>query len=216
MEENRRPVGTRKVPFFQRLAKSLVVAGLTPNQISVASVIFAAVGAWGFYQLPQSEGVAFYGSVLLALLGIQLRLICNLIDGLMAVEGGMKTPTGELFNDIPDRFSDLFLIVAAANCIPFSWGLSLGWLTAVLAILTAYIRVLGASLKQGHDFGGPMAKQHRMFALNLILVAAVIEKISTEHLTYSFAVGISVIALGSLITVFARLRRLSVKLNKVL
>ena len=104
MEENRRPVATRDVPFFQRFAKKLVSLGLTPNQVSILSAVFAAMGGLSLSQLATSTGVSFYFLVFFSLLGIQLRLICNLIDGLMAVESGLKTPTGEIFNDIPDRF----------------------------------------------------------------------------------------------------------------
>ena len=43
----------------------------------------------------------------------------------------------------------------------------LGWAAAVLAVLTAYVRVLGGSLGLTQHFIGPMAKQHRMFTLTL-------------------------------------------------
>ena len=213
MEENRRPVATRDVPFFQRFAKKLVSLGLTPNQVSILSAVFAAMGGLSLSQLATSTGVSFYFLVFFSLLGIQLRLICNLIDGLMAVESGLKTPTGELFNDIPDRFSDLFFFVGAAYSISYSWGLSLGWLTAVLAILTAYVRVLGASMQKGHDFGGPAAKQHRMFILNITIMGALVEKLITGQVQYAFAIGLAVIAVGSLVTVVARIHRLAKKLN---
>jgi phosphatidylglycerophosphate synthase len=213
MEENRRPVSSREVPFFQRFAKTLVNWGLTPNQISILSVVFAAVGGVAFSCLSTSNGFQFYILAFIAFLGIQLRLVCNLIDGLMAVEGGLKTPAGELFNDIPDRFSDWFLILGAATAIPFSWGMSWGWSAVVLAILTAYIRVLGASLQKGHDFGGPTAKQHRMFILSLGLVGAVVEKIIHGEVRYSLALAIIVITVGSLVTVFKRVTRLVAKLK---
>jgi phosphatidylglycerophosphate synthase len=130
----------------------------------------------------------------------------------MAVEGGLKTPTGELYNDIPDRFSDLFFFVGASLSIPFAWGIHLGWAAAVFAILTAYVRVLGASMQKGHDFGGPTAKQHRMFLLNIAVFAAAAEKSATGQVRYSLAVGVAVILLGSLLTVMARIFRLAKKL----
>ncbi len=213
MEENRRPVASRKVSFFQSFAKKLVELGLTPNQISVMSVVFASIGGFCLSKVSSAEGISFYVFVFISLLGIQLRFICNLIDGLMAIEGGLKTPTGELYNDIPDRFSDLVLILGAACNIPFSWGMNLGWIAATFAILTAYVRVLGASMQKGHDFGGPMAKQHRMFLLNLVVVAAVVEKMVSGQIVYSFAVGILFLAVGSFATVVARISRLSGKLG---
>ena len=38
----------------------------------------------------------------------------------------------------------------------------LGWLCAIGALLTAAIRLHGATLTGQHDFRGPMAKPHRM------------------------------------------------------
>jgi phosphatidylglycerophosphate synthase len=37
---------------------------------------------------------------------IQLRLLCNLLDCMVAIEGGKSAPTGALFNEMPDRFAD--------------------------------------------------------------------------------------------------------------
>lgn len=213
MQDNRRPVASREVNVFQVLAKKLVSMGLTPNQISVFSALFALLGGWAFAQLGSSSGPAFYAFAILVFVGIQLRLICNLIDGLMAVEGGLKTPTGEMFNDVPDRFSDLFLLVGASMSLPPAWGLHLGWAAAAAAILTAYVRVLGASMGQGHDFKGPMAKQHRMAILNLCLLAAVVENIYFGTIQNSLGFGLVVILAGSLLTVFARLKRIANKIH---
>ena len=41
--------------------------------------------------------------LLLAAAGIQLRLLCNLLDGMLAVEEGFKSKTGDIYNDLPDR-----------------------------------------------------------------------------------------------------------------
>ena len=43
-EANRRPIKARGNPFIQRLARRMAEAGITPNSISVASVVFAALG----------------------------------------------------------------------------------------------------------------------------------------------------------------------------
>ena len=48
---------------------------------------------------------------------IQLRLIANLLDGLVAVEGGKRTPTGELYNEAPDRIADTAVLVGAGYAV---------------------------------------------------------------------------------------------------
>ena len=50
-----------------------------------------------------SAGAAWRGWLVLAALGIQLRLLCNMLDGMVAVEHGRATPVGALYNDVPDR-----------------------------------------------------------------------------------------------------------------
>ncbi|MCB0347630.1 MAG: CDP-alcohol phosphatidyltransferase family protein [Bdellovibrionales bacterium] len=209
--ENRRDLSSRDIGFFQKMGGTLVKLGLTPNQISVMSVVFAALSAYGFYHLsPDSSNVWLYW--FLAFAGIQMRLFCNLIDGLMAIEGGKKTPAGEIFNDFPDRISDVIIILGASLAIPYVWGKDLGWVASVLAVFTAYIRVLGAAMGKGHDFRGPMAKQHRMFILNVTLVAWMIEYYFT-HTNYALVSGMCVVAVGSLFTIINRLRVLVGKLN---
>ena len=89
------------------------------------------------------------------------------MDGLLAVEGGLKSPTGELFNEIPDRIADALILVPLGYAGKTDLTIALGWTAACGAIFTAYVRALGASLLQKHDFCGPMAKPHRMAAATL-------------------------------------------------
>ena len=37
----------------------------------------------------------------------------------MAVEGGKKTKTGEIFNEFPDRVADIVLFVCAGYCVSY-------------------------------------------------------------------------------------------------
>ena len=90
---------------------------------------------------------------------MQLRLLCNLLDGMVAIEGGRKSKVGVLYNEVPDRVADSLFLVALGYAIGIAW---LGWLAALAAAVTAYIRVLGGTFGLAQDFRGPLAKQHRM------------------------------------------------------
>ncbi|OYW76924.1 MAG: hypothetical protein B7Z37_06605 [Verrucomicrobia bacterium 12-59-8] len=144
----------------------MLKVGLTPNVVSVLGIVWAAVGGGAALLAPSSEHAwAFW---LLAAAGIQMRLFCNMMDGLLAVEGGLKSVTGDLFNEIPDRIDDAFILVPLGYAGGTDWSIALGWAAMGGAVLTAYIRALGASLRGGrHDFCGPMAKPHRMFAVTV-------------------------------------------------
>lgn len=88
------------------------------------------------------------------------------MDGMVAVEFGKKSKTGDLWNDAPDRIADILIIVGAAFlCESLPFARDLAWANGALAIFTAYIRVLGSSLKSPHYYFGPMAKPQRMAIL---------------------------------------------------
>ena len=169
----RRPLKSRDVPFFRALARGLAGVGVTPNAISFASMVFGCGAGIAFaatvhvHGLPQR--VCFVGAAAF----IQLRLVCNLIDGLVAVECGKKTPTGDVWNELPDRVSDAATLAGAG----YAAGGSplLGFVAALLAVITAYVRALGASLGAGQDFSGPGAKPNRMAVCTVgaVLVALI-------------------------------------------
>lgn len=212
---SRRDVGARKINIFQKFAQKLVHWKFTPNQVSVASIFFAAVAGGALYSLPQLPLSTQIGLLVLAILGIQLRLVCNLIDGLMAIEGGLKTASGEIFNDFPDRISDIVIFVGAGFVAQLYNPLSfhLGWMAALVAVMTAYVRCMGAAITGAHDFVGPMAKQHRMFLTTLGCLGTIAESMGAWPLGLCMSVVLLLIILGSTITTAHRLRRLYIKLE---
>lgn len=190
----RRPIKARGNAAIQRIAAALARSPLTPNTISVLSIAFAAAGAAALLWLPP------WGALLCAL-GIQLRLLCNLFDGMVAVEGGKSTPAGALYNEVPDRIADSLLLVALGYAAGMPWA---GWLAALLAALTAYIRTLGGALGLPQGFGGPMAKQHRMALMTLACVLAPVESALMQS-RYTLVACVLMIAAGAALTCATRL-----------
>jgi phosphatidylglycerophosphate synthase len=193
---NRRPLKTRSSRWAQRVAAYLASTAISPNQISLLSVVFALAGASALLVDNRAWSLVFCA------LCIQLRLICNLLDGMVALEGGKKSLVGSLYNEIPDRVADSLFIVAAGYCA--DWP-SLGWCGALLAALTAYIRVLGGSLGLAQDFRGPMAKPHRMAVLTVGCVIGAGESAQWGS-QYALLAAVLVITIGSLITCATRIR----------
>ncbi len=154
----RRPLKSRGTAWARALSRDLLKAGLRPNQVSVLSLVFAAAAA-GFLIGPEPPA---WWHWLAAATGIQLRLLCNLMDGMLAVEGGLKTPNGELYNEFPDRLADMLILAALGLADGTMASERLGWLCAGGAVMTAAVRLHGAALTGVHDFRGPMAKPHRM------------------------------------------------------
>jgi phosphatidylglycerophosphate synthase len=155
-DTDRREIKARGARWATGFARWLAQRGVSPNQISVTSVLFALAGAAALLQ----GGWWLWAAAAC----IQARLLCNLFDGMVAVEHAKQTALGALYNEFPDRIADSLLIVAAGYASGLPW---LGWLGALAAALTAYVRVFGAASGFGHDFRGPMAKQHRMAVLTI-------------------------------------------------
>ncbi|HEY1052107.1 MAG TPA: CDP-alcohol phosphatidyltransferase family protein [Prosthecobacter sp.] len=162
---SRRPLKSRTTAWAGFFSRGMLRMGLTPNTVSLLGIGCAAAGGGAALMAPHSGHA--WAWWLLAATGIQLRLFCNMMDGLLAVEGGLKSATGDLFNEIPDRIDDAFILVPLGYAVGTEWGIALGWAAMGGAVLTAYIRALGASLTGRHDFCGPMAKPHRMFAVTV-------------------------------------------------
>jgi phosphatidylglycerophosphate synthase len=203
-EADRRPIAARGAGWTKELLRLLLATPITPNQLSLASIGFAALGAWALVEAP--------GRPLLyvpAALAIQLRLVCNLMDGLVAVEGGRSSRLGALYNEVPDRVADSLLLVALGYAAGAGW---LGWAAALAAALTAYVRVLGGSLGLPQDFRGPMAKQHRMAVLTFACLAALAEALLAGT-RYVLTAAAWVILLGSLLTCGTRLRAVAAGLE---
>ena len=207
-QQNRRPLAVRSSLLAQKAASKLNRKGITPNQISLMSIVFALCGLiCGLFNQYTPSGL---WSLLLAF-AIQLRLICNLLDGMVAIEGGQQTPAGELFNDVPDRIADPLLILGAGLMAQSDISLHLAWCVAILAVLTAYVRVMGVSLGCPQDFRGPMAKQHRMALLTLACVLLFVHQSIVElHHWMGFAMDAAlwIMLVGCVITLWRRLKRI--------
>ena len=206
--KDRRPIRAREDDRVRAIAAWLARVGLRPNQVSALSVGFSGLSAGCLFLAVGSEPVWAIVLYVAAAAFIPLRGLCNLCDGLMAVEGGLKTKSGAIFNDFPDRVSDPLLLVAAGYSIAgASWARDLGWAAGLLAVMTAYVRVLGGSAGASQQFCGPMDKSPRMVVVMAACVLTAIE-LALGWVPRAMIVGLSVIIVGGVITVFRRTVRI--------
>jgi phosphatidylglycerophosphate synthase len=204
----RRVLATREAAWAKALARRLGRAGVRPNSVSLTGVVFAFSGCAGFVVVPDLVDGARVLTLVLTATAIQLRLLCNLLDGMLAVEEGFRSKSGEIYNDLPDRVADVALLVGAGYSLHgLSYGPALGWLAATMAVFTAYIRLLGGSLGVTQHFIGPMAKQHRMFMLTLVTLIAAVESMLGASPRAMF-IGLAAIVAGSVLTIIRRTRRI--------
>lgn len=196
---DRRPIAARNLGITQRTAAWLVARGASADGISLAGMVAglaAGLALAGTAWWPEAARPLWLAGALF----VQLRLLANLLDGMVAIGRGIASPAGELFNEVPDRVSDtaVFLGLGVA-----SGNVALGLAAALAAMATAYVRAVGKAAGAPSDFRGPMAKQHRMaLVTGLAVLCAILPFAWTAPLPM---LALWVITLGSLFTTWRRL-----------
>jgi phosphatidylglycerophosphate synthase len=212
----RRPIAARGWPIWQRTAQWLARRGVSPNFISIAGMVCGIGAGLALAATPHAAGGERAAWLAAAVL-IQLRLLANLLDGMVAIESGRASPVGELYNEVPDRVSDTATIVGAGHAV--GGDVVLAGFAACAAMFTAYVRVMGKAAGARHEFCGPMAKQQRMALLTAVATAGGL--LPAEWLPVKSAFGgrglvaaaLAVILVGSLITAARRLARIAATLR---
>jgi len=172
----RRPLKTRDKGWAKAMAGILVRLRVSPNAISVGSIFFALAAGAAFWYASPDRPSRYVLLLVIAAVAIQARLLCNLLDGMVAVEGGLQTKSGEVFNDLPDRIADSLIFIGAGHAVhTLPYGMELGWSAALLAVFTAYVRMLGGASGLAQSFVGPMAKQQRMALMTGACLLSIIE-----------------------------------------
>lgn len=201
---SRRPIASRQSGWAGRAARWLAATDITPNQISIASVGFAALAFAAFWASAHVPALPRALLLILAAGGCQLRLICNLLDGMVAIEGGKKSADGPFWNEAPDRAADILILVGLGLA---AGAPGHGWAAAALAVLTAYVRELGRAEGLLADFGGPLAKPQRMA---LVTGGALLGVLWPHLLVTTLALLIA----GTALTAGLRGRRLVLELRR--
>ena len=214
---DRRPIASRNLRVMQSLASFLVRWKVSENAISIAGIIFAIVGGFAFAataNVPDWQRWCW----LTAALMIQLRLLANLLDGMVAIESGQASPVGELFNEVPDRVSDAAILIGAGYAL--GGDPILGYIAACAALFTAYVRAIGKAAGAANEYCGPMAKQQRMFIMTMV---AVFHGLTPTDWNIRFgepptwgvvAAGLVIVIVGSAVTSALRLLRIANTLRK--
>ena len=211
---DRRPIATRNRKWAQAATAWLAARHVSPNAISIAGMCACIVGGIALGM----TSIADYRILwLICALGAQLRLTANMLDGMVALASGRASKVGELYNEVPDRISDAAVFIGAG----FAWGgnIALGYIATILAVFTAYVRAAGKIAGAPNEFCGPMAKQHRMLVITLICLYSAVTPRSWQIISFNdsqiglMTLGLAVIIVGCVITVFRRVSRIACALG---
>ena len=210
----RRPIPSRSALWVIAAARRLHQAGMRPNQVSVLGLAIAAVAAACLVLAGRSEDGKRMALLVVAAIAMPLRLLCNVLDGKLAVEFDLKTPSGAIYNELPDRISDPLILVGAGYAIgDVAWGPDLGWAAAVTALLGAYVRILGVAAGAAWHFEGPMPKPRRMQVLIVACLLSVVETAAGWSQGRVLVAALILIIIGCVMTIVQRLRLITADLE---
>ncbi|MBN2111287.1 MAG: CDP-alcohol phosphatidyltransferase family protein [Methanosarcinaceae archaeon] len=198
-----RPLASK---FLEPVARKTADAGISPNAISMLSLVFAILSGMMYYYSGTDPLI-----VLIAGLLVALNSFLDAIDGLMARYLGIASPRGDFLDHVIDRYSDVFIICGIFFGGYVYW--QIGVVAIVGVLLTSYLGTQAQALRLGRYYGGVIGRADRLV---LIMLASLV------YFVYPFKIyGLSslgwmilVIAIGSHITALQRIAHIWRQLNE--
>jgi len=154
------------------LAAAAQRAGISPNQLTILSLVFA-IAAFLFYVLSTSDASILFLAALMSL----LNAVADLTDGALARRTGTADPKGDFLDHVVDRYSDMLVLSGIMFAGYAPWPV--GFLAAIGVLLTSYIGTQAQALHLGRYYGGMMGRADRMI---IILMATLANAVYAESI----------------------------------
>ena len=183
--------------FIDPIAKAFAKAGISPNTVSIMSLIFAAMAGVFFYYANGYQKI-----VLIAGLFVFLNSFFDAMDGAMARYLKIASAKGDFLDHVIDRYSDVFIICGIFLGGHVDW--KIGVVAIVGVLLTSYLGTQAQALNIGRYYGGVMGRADRLI---LIMLASIIYFVYPVCVSGFSALGwvMVAIAVGSHITALQRI-----------
>ncbi len=91
----------RFIHYLEPVARMVIAAGITPNQVTIVSLLFGIGCAWCY-----ATGAFILGSILLF-----FSAMSDLLDGSVARQTGKETKFGAVFDWIVDKYIDAMVLL---------------------------------------------------------------------------------------------------------
>ena len=147
-------------------ARGMQRMGLTPNALTMVSLLFAVLGAVAFAFADRDRlWLLVLGSAAVAVTGV-----LDGLDGRLARLMETASKRGDYLDHVVDRYSDLAILVglALSPLGSLTWGL----LAVVGTTLTSYMGTQAQALGLGRNYGGWLGRADRIVILVAVPVLA--------------------------------------------
>ncbi len=175
---------------------------IDPDILGYLATFIALITAFCYVWAPDKPYLLII-SVILTL----FRMTLNTIDGVIAIERGNLRLKGEIVNALPDRYSDIFILMGIS--ISSLCNTYLGMAAMASMFLVSYTGMLSKAIGANWQHQGPLGKVERLI---LVMIFSILEYCSLTgkigklySLNYFEWLMILFIILGQ-VTVFNRLK----------
>ncbi len=191
---NLRPFATKVI---EPMADFFIRFGVSPDAVSIASLICAFFAGLSFYYSPTSRELVLLAGVL-----VVLNSIFDALDGVIARKANRATPKGDFLDHVIDRYSDTFIICSIFFAGYVHWKIGVAAIVGVL--ITSYLGTQAQALNLGRYYGGLMGRADRLV---VVMIAAFANSIYPDPIAGLCILGWAVvlIAITSHITAVQRI-----------
>lgn len=176
------------------LCRKLNSIGITPNQITIGTMILSIVFSITFYVFSKYRWL-----FLTVPLFFLVRMGFNALDGMIANRFNKKTNLGIFLNEIGDVIADTVFFLCFFSTI--STNTILTMLFVFLGILSEYTGVTAIQIDGKRHYEGPMGKSDRAFFISILSIFIFLG-INNKYISYLVYFGIFLLV----ITIYNRIK----------
>ena len=147
-------------------ASVLTRMGLTPNKVSILSLVFAVLAAVCYYY---SYSFGSRMNLTAALIFVILNSFTDAVDGVMARQNNMQSDRGDFLDHVIDRYADTFIICGIFFAGYVHWMIGVVALIGVL--ITSYMGTQAQAVGIERLYDGIMGRADR---LSLIIIGSAV------------------------------------------
>ncbi|MBE0522945.1 MAG: CDP-alcohol phosphatidyltransferase family protein [Methanosarcinales archaeon] len=142
-------------------ASALARLKLTPNKVSLLSLIFATLAGLSYYYSFNNQ---FY--LVTALVFVILNSFTDAIDGVMARKMNLQSERGDFLDHVIDRYADTFIICGIFFAGYTNWMIGVFAITGVL--ITSYMGTQAQAVSGKRHYGGIMGRADRLALIIIV------------------------------------------------
>ncbi|MGA9188880.1 MAG: CDP-alcohol phosphatidyltransferase family protein [Methanosarcina sp.] len=182
---------------IEPLADFLIRFEVSPDTVSIASLVCAFFAGLSFYYSPVANEL-----ILLAGILVISNSLLDALDGVIARKSNRATLRGDFLDHVIDRYSDVFIICSIFFAGYVLWQIGVAAIVGVL--LTSYLGTQAQALNLGRYYGGIMGRADRLV---VIILAAFLNFVFSTSIAGFSILGWAVIliAVTSHITAIQRI-----------